>query len=156
MPRRDRMRRLAPVLACVLLTVSCSEVTDALRPSSTPSPSADVSATPTGTVSPGVVAIVVEGPLPGEEVTAPVRIAGNADVFEATVSIRILDAEGTELAAAFATATCGGGCRGAFSTEVFFFTPQRQNGTIEVFESSAEDGSRLHLVRIPVVLVPGA
>ena len=150
------MRRLAPVLACVLFAVSCSEVTDALRPSPTPSSPDDVSVTPTaGTVSPGVAAIVVEAPLPGEEVTAPVRIVGNADVFEATVSIRILDAEGTELAAAFATATCGGGCRGEFSTEVFFFTPQRQNGTIEVFESSAEDGSRLHLVRIPVVLVPG-
>lgn len=151
------MRRAVPALACVLLAVSCSEVTDALRPSATPSPSADAS-TPsaTGTVSPGAAAIVVETPMPGEEVSAPVRVEGNADVFEATVSIRILDAEGAELAAAFATATCGGGCRGEFSTEVFFFTPERQNGTIEVFESSAEDGSQLHLVTIPVVLVSGA
>jgi hypothetical protein len=36
------------------------------------------------------------------------------------------------------------------------FTPERQLGAIEVFESSAEDGSALHLVSIPVVLVPGS
>jgi len=29
------------------------------------------------------------------------------------------------------------------------------DGTIEVFETSAEDGSQMHVVRIPVVLVPG-
>ncbi len=151
------MSRCVPVLACALLAVSCTEVTDALRPTPTPSTTAGGSPAPSaGTVSPGVAAIVVETPQPGEEVTAPVRIAGNADVFEATVSIRILDAEGTELAAAFATATCGGGCRGEFSTDVFFFTPERQNGTIEVYESSAEDGSQQHLVTLPVVLVPGA
>jgi Immunoglobulin-like domain of bacterial spore germination len=150
------MRRVVPALACALLAISCSEVTDALRPSATPT-TPDVSDSPAvSSAPPGAAAIVVEAPLPGEEVSAPVRIAGNADVFEATVGIRILDAEGTELAATFATATCGSGCRGGFSTEVFFFTSERQNGTIEVFEPSAEDGSQLHLVTIPVVLVPGA
>lgn len=91
----------------------------------------------------------------GDEIASPVTVAGTADVFEATVSIRIVDGTGGELASTFTTATCGSGCRGAYSTDVFFFIDQRQNGTIEVFESSAEDGSRLHLVSIPVVLVPG-
>jgi len=138
------------VVACVLFAVSCSQVTDALRPSPTTSPTAAPSA------SPSDGAIVVRRPQPAEQVTSPVVIVGDADVFEATVSIRILDAEGVELAASFTTATCGSGCRGEFSTEVFFFTPQRQDGIIEVFETSAEDGSQVHLVRIPVVLVPGA
>ena len=150
------MRRVVPALACALLAISCSEVTDALRPSAAPT-TRDVGDSPVASsASPGAEAIVVEAPLPGEEVSAPVRIAGYADVFEATVGIRILDAEGAELAATFETATCGSGCRGEFSTEVFFFTSERQKGTIEVFEPSAEDGSQLHLVTIPVVLVPGA
>jgi hypothetical protein len=90
-----------------------------------------------------------------DEVVSPVTVAGTADVVEGTVSIRILDAKGQELAATFATATCGTGCRGRYSGEVFFFTEERQDGTIEVFESSAADGSPLNLVRVPVVLVPG-
>lgn len=146
------MKFRVALLACVLFAVSCSQVTDALRPSPTTSPTA----APSPTVSPSDGAIVVRRPQPGEEVTSPVIIVGDADVFEATVSIRILDADGVELAASFTTATCGSGCRGEFSTEVFFFTPQRQDGIIEIFETSAADGSQVHLVRIPVVLVPGA
>lgn len=138
-------------VVCVLFAVSCSQVTDALRPSPTTSPTA----APSPTALPSDGAIVVRRPQPGEQVTSPVVIVGDADVFEATLSIRILDAEGVELAASFTTASCGSGCRGEFSTEVFFFTPQRQDGIIEVFESSAEDGSQVHLVQIPVVLVPG-
>lgn len=146
------MRFRVALLACVLFAVSCSQVTDALKPSPTPTPTA----APNPAASPSDGAIVVRRPQPGEQVTSPVVIVGDADVFEATLSIRILDAEGVELAASFTTATCGSGCRGEFSTEVFFFTPQRQEGIIEVFESSAEDGSQVHLVQIPVVLVPGA
>lgn len=148
-------RRLLLALGFALVGAACSaeRVTDALTPSTAVSPSATVSASLGRDPS---AAIVVRTPLPGDEVMAPVTIAGTADVFEATVSIRILGSDGGELAAAFATATCGSGCRGRFSADVFFFTEQLQNGTIEVFESSAEDGSPLHLVSIPVVLVPGS
>lgn len=83
------------------------------------------------------------------------RISGTANVFEATVSVRILDVSGVELAAGFATATCGSGCRGEFATELSFFTKVRQPGTVELFEVGAEGGSPINLVSIPVVLVPG-
>ena len=98
--------------------------------------------------------IVVEEPLPGA-VQSPVRISGTADVFEATVSIRILGEDGSVLAETFATATCGSGCRGEFSTEVDFeVEPTRGGveGVIEVFEESAETGEALNVVRIPVSL----
>ncbi len=137
----------------MVAAVGCSQLTDELAPPPTPSTATvEPSASPS---EPSNDAIVVLRPQPGEFVTSPVIVRGEADLFEATVSIRILDAAGVELAAAFATATCGSGCRGEFVTEVFFFTPLRQDGIIEVFESSAEDGSQLHLVRIPVVLAPG-
>lgn len=133
---------------------SPNEVTGALSPSPpATSPTASPTSRPSGSEE---AAIVVDTPLPGDEVVAPVRVSGTADVFEATVSIRILGEDGVELAATFATATCGSGCRGDFSAELFFFTEELRDGVIEVYESSAEDGSPLHLVSIPVVLVPGS
>ena len=99
-------------------------------------------------------AILVERPLIGEPVSSPVTIAGTADVFEASVSIRILDAAGMEIAGTFTTATCGTGCRGDFSKDVGFAVAAEQPGAIEVFEASAMDGSPINLVRIPVTLLP--
>ncbi|MGH2747394.1 MAG: Gmad2 immunoglobulin-like domain-containing protein [Actinomycetota bacterium] len=93
--------------------------------------------------------IVVMTPAIGDRVSSPVTISGTANVFEATVSIRILDDEGNLLAETFTTATCGTGCRGDYSEKVRF-DAAGDGGVIEVFESSAEDGSDLHLVSIPV------
>jgi hypothetical protein len=99
-------------------------------------------------------AILVESPLIGQRVSSPVTISGTANVFEATVSIRILDASGKEIASAFTQATCGTGCRGSYSTAVSYQVSSEQQGTIEVFESSAKDGSPINVVRIPVTLTP--
>lgn len=98
--------------------------------------------------------IIVERPRPGGRTSSPVVIEGTANVFEATVSIRILDEDGNELADTFTTASCGTGCRGAYEKKVSFSIDEAQPGTIEVFEQSAEDGSPLHGVRVPVTLAP--
>jgi Immunoglobulin-like domain of bacterial spore germination len=156
-------RRLLFGIALASLLTACSgveDVGDVLDPSGSPGISASPTSHPTEQPSPepsdgAEPAIVVRTPTAGDEVGSPVTVAGTADVFEATVSIRILDANGQELAAAVTTATCGTGCRGKYSLGVFFFTEERQDGTIEVFESSAKDGSPLNIVRVPVVLVPG-
>lgn len=99
-------------------------------------------------------AILVESPLIGDEVSSPVTIAGLANVFEATVSIRILDEAGDEIARTFTTATCGTGCIGDYSKNVKYQVPSAQPGTVEVFEASAIDGSPQNLVSIPVTLAP--
>ncbi len=99
-------------------------------------------------------AIVLESVKPGDEVTSPVTIAGFANVFEANVTIRILDANGDELNLKFTTATCGSGCWGDFSEDVAFEVTEEQEGRIEVLTYSAEDGSERDLISIPVVLVP--
>jgi germination protein M len=98
--------------------------------------------------------IIVDVPKPGAEVHSPVTISGTANVFEATVSIRIRDATGKEIARDFTTATCGTGCRGSYATKVKFVVDEPQRGTIEVFEQSMEDGSDLFVVRMPVTLQP--
>lgn len=97
--------------------------------------------------------IIVETPVAGQRVTSPVRISGNANVFEATVSIEILVGDETA-AATFVTATCGTGCRGTYSKNVRFQFPEETEALIRVFESSAQDGAPIHVVSVPVVLVP--
>jgi hypothetical protein len=110
-------------------------------------------AIPAGTELPP---IAVGMPQSGMRVTGPVAIAGSADVFEATVSIRVLDANGEVVAESFATATCGTGCRGDFSTQIDVPIDAEQPGTIQVFEYSAKDGSMINVVEVPVTLVPGS
>jgi hypothetical protein len=97
--------------------------------------------------------IIVETPIAGERVSSPVRISGNANVFEATVSIEILVGDETA-AATFVTATCGTGCRGTYSKNVPFQIPEETEALIRVFESSAENGAPIHVVSVPVVLLP--
>lgn len=87
---------------------------------------------------------------------SPVTVAGTADVFEASVSVRIQDAVNNTIAETFTSATCGSGCRGDFSVDVPYSVGTEQRGVIEVFEVSAEDGSRTNVVRIPVTLTPPA
>ncbi len=97
-------------------------------------------------------AILVETPGIGERVSSPVTVSGTADVFEAVVSIRILDENGKVITATFTTATCGTGCRGTFEKAVGYSVDHAQPGTIEVFEASAKDGSPMFTVTIPVTL----
>jgi hypothetical protein len=101
--------------------------------------------------------IVVMSPVIGQRVASPITISGTADVREATVSVRLLDAAGMELATKFATATCGNGCRGDYSLNLPYAVPKKQPctdqpGTLQVYQVSGEDGSRISVVEIPLTL----
>lgn len=99
--------------------------------------------------------IVVTAPAIGDRLASPVTVTGTADVYEATVSVRVLDAAGQEIGTAFTTASCGSGCRGAYRLNVRYRQPAAGPGTVEVYEVSARDGSRINVVRIPVDLAAG-
>ncbi|MEU8263294.1 Gmad2 immunoglobulin-like domain-containing protein [Micromonospora sp. NPDC048999] len=96
--------------------------------------------------------IVVTAPAVGDRITSPVTVTGTAEVFEATVSIRVLDAAGREIGTAFTLAACGSGCRGDYRVNVGYRRATAGPGTIEVYEVSARDGSRVNVVAIPVVM----
>ncbi|MDZ5443019.1 Gmad2 immunoglobulin-like domain-containing protein [Micromonospora sp. 4G57] len=98
-------------------------------------------------------AIVVTGPSVGDRVTSPVSVTGSAEVFEATVSVRVLDATAREVGTSFTTAACGSGCRGDYRATVRYRVAATGPGTIEVYEVSPRDGSRVNVVAVPVVLV---
>lgn len=99
-------------------------------------------------------AITVQSPAIGEQVTSPVTVSGTANVFEAVVSVRVLDSAGHELARTFTNATCGTGCRGSYAVTIPYSAAQAQPGTVEVFETSAKDGSPVNVQLIPVTLAP--
>jgi hypothetical protein len=99
-------------------------------------------------------AITVRSPVIGAQAGNPVTVSGTADVFEATVSVRILDSAGHEIARTFTTATCGTGCRGDYSVTIPYSVPRTQPGTIVVFESSAKDGQPVNVQPVPVTLAP--
>ena len=100
--------------------------------------------------------IVVNEPRIATEHESPIVMTGTANVFEATVSYELtLDEKGHEvLFESFTTATCGSGCRGEFSDEIPFEVDEPTDATLRVFEVSAEDGSRLHEVILPIRLLP--
>jgi len=94
--------------------------------------------------------IWVTSPVTGQIVTSPVEISGSARVFEATVSFRIKDEQGTVLAQGFATASQGAPERGDFQGQLDFKPAGPGKGQIEVFEVSMKDGSDQNKVIIPV------
>ncbi|MGH2528058.1 MAG: Gmad2 immunoglobulin-like domain-containing protein [Actinomycetota bacterium] len=145
------MRHRSPLVA--LLVVAVAMVACSSGSQSGAGPSATGSPSPTSSSPTPDSAIVVTSPRSGDEVSSPVSIEGNADVFEATVSIDILDSAGKPIVRTFTTASCGTGCRGTFSKAVPFTVDTTQPGTIRVYESSAEDGKPINVVDIPVTLV---
>jgi spore germination protein GerM len=101
-------------------------------------------------------AITVATPGIGAEIQSPVRIAGTANVFEANVTVRILDAAGNVLVEDFTTATCGTGCRGDYETELAFDVSEEQEGVIQLHaDDAAGTGTMPGLVEIPVTLRAG-
>jgi hypothetical protein len=100
--------------------------------------------------------IIVTSPLPGQTVSAPFTIRGVADVFEAALNYRVLDAAGRTLSSGSSSASCGTGCVGAFSFEVPELGVSRpQAGTLVVFDSDPSGiPSKTVVVRVPVRLSP--
>jgi hypothetical protein len=96
-------------------------------------------------------AILVESPLSFEEVDNPLRATGTANTFEANFQYTLTDTDGLIVDENFVTATSGSGERGTFDfTTAEYEIPFDGVGALIVFELSAEDGSRINLVEIPV------
>jgi hypothetical protein len=100
-------------------------------------------------------AILVESPSPGQTVASPFTIRGTANTFEATFMVELrADGQGKPLYKDFATATSGNGTRGTFEQRLDFVADRGRPGTLVVYESSAEDGSVVNEVEIPVTIQP--
>ena len=101
--------------------------------------------------------ILVTNPAIGQAVSNPVTVSGSANVFEANVTVDIVDSSGRVVGNAFTTASCGSGCRGTFSVRVSYEVRAAQRGEIVVHDDDAAGtGHPPHEVHIPVVLQPGS
>jgi germination protein M len=98
--------------------------------------------------------IFVDRPAWGASLGNPGTVSGEANVFEATFQIELLDAGGRTLAGKTVTATCGTGCWGSFRTSLSYTVVRGQWGTLRVFESSAQDGTPVNVTEYPVWLTP--
>jgi hypothetical protein len=95
-----------------------------------------------------VNSILVTSPVEGNG-GGPLAVSGVANVFEATVSLEVVDAGGNVVQEAFTTATCGTGCWGAYNFEVDY--PFTGGETVRVFYHSPEDGDPADVVSVPVL-----
>jgi hypothetical protein len=71
----------------------------------------------------------------------PAHVTGNADVFEATFRMSILDATGKVIADVQVMASCGSGCRGTFDTTIPYAVSKGQYGILRAYNPSAKDGT---------------
>src|SRR5688572_18148349 len=113
------MKRSALVLALVLVLGACQPAGEQPPEGRVPvanEPTQDQTLTEPADDAP----IVVENPQAGEELTSPAVLSGSANVFEATVSYRIVSDAGDVIVRGFTTASCGSGCRGTWSVTVPF------------------------------------
>ena len=96
--------------------------------------------------------IAVYSPRAGET-SRTLTISGFARVFEATVSWRIKDTAGREVAKGFTMASIGTSpLWGSFQTTATVPANVSGNVTLEVFWASPRDGADLGLVRIPLTV----
>jgi len=100
-------------------------------------------------------AIFVDRPAYGAAFASGGRVAGNANVFEATFRVAVMDAGGKTLTDEQVMATCGTGCRGTFSTTLAYTVGKGQWGTLRAYDLSAKDGTPENVRDYPVWLTPG-
>ena len=98
--------------------------------------------------------IFVDRPAYGAAIGNPGRVAGNANVFEATFRIALLDAAGKTLVDDMVMATCGTGCRGTFDVLLGYTVSKAQWGTLRAYNLSAQDGTPEDIREYPVWLTP--
>lgn len=95
--------------------------------------------------------VKVVSPVANEAIGSPLKITGQARVFENQLNYRLKDGDGSILAQGNMTASSlEAGQFGQFSVEVNYLKPKSGQGNLEVFDYSAKDGSEADKVTIPV------
>lgn len=104
--------------------------------------------------------ISIDAPLEGSTVTVPIRISGEANVFEAVLEVEVVDGEGNALCSRVVMATSGTGTPGTWETAMAFDPANVTNTapgapvTIRAFNRSARDGEIENVVERDVTLSP--
>jgi hypothetical protein len=124
-------------------------------PSPTPAPTTvpdvcDANPSPVNPASPNVI---VQSPEPGAVVTSPMRITGQASVFEAQFNVTLYGELGGVIAEASGM-TEEGQRLAPFEMELPFAVSREQPACLWVYAISAQDGSRIDVVQVSIALAP--
>ena len=142
-----RTLTFAALVAAVALT-SCSP-----GPGASPSPtSVPPASSPPTAEGP---AIVIGSPAEGETVTVPFTVSGEANTFEAALTIDAVDESGMVACVRELTATSGSGTPGTWEGTLAF--PPELNPLpvmLRAYAHSAKDGSIIDLVEYPITIAP--
>lgn len=84
------------------------------------------------------------------EVEHVFSVFGRANTFEASLSVKVLDADGEPVYEEFLNATCGSGCWGEFGIGISSDLIEPGSSAIQLLEYSAEDGSPQNVLTIPI------
>lgn len=149
------MRKDLLILVIVLIPIAIVMLFIA-RNFSNPTPYSTVSINPTASQSPTVISpassqnIEVLSPRGGDTIKSGFAVKGNARVFEDVVSLRLSDSEGNVLVQTTTSANAPDvGEFGPFE-KVLNYQTSATEGTLEVYQSSAKDGSEIDKVTIPL------
>jgi murein DD-endopeptidase MepM/ murein hydrolase activator NlpD len=137
------------------LLVPTTSATPTATPTTAPgSPTPTPTATSTAVWSPPASQIEAFSPVSDGLYHSPIEVIGFSQTFEGSVNLRLTAADGTVLAERH---TIGGSVDGFdfFHTYLRFTASEQITATLEVFEISANDGSEIHKVTIPLRLLPG-
>lgn len=101
--------------------------------------------------SPPPNTMLVTSPVPGQRVTSPVRVSGEAAAFEAQIRLTLYAANG-DILADVSGRTMEGQRLSPFSVSVPFFVAQDTPACLWVYSNSARDGSPINVVQVPLIL----
>lgn len=166
-PARRFFHLVSFVLLLILLTACSSPSEVNVSPTSMPLPATFTPLPrPTAVIQPTIPAaseeidllaeeaIFIAQPGPGSRVvSSPLQVSGEADpTFEQNLVVRLLLANGTELALVPTTIGADLGERGPFSVEVPFAVTGEEQAFIQVYATSARDGGIIHLASVGLTL----
>lgn len=147
--RARRMFALVAILAAGALSSCVPPPTGG--PTTSATPSATASATPSA--PDGTPAITIASPGEGETVSVPFTVNGEANTFEATLTIDAQDASGMTMCVRLLTATSGSGTPGTWQGMLAF--PPEEDPlpvTLRAYTYSPKDGSMVDLVEYPITV----
>lgn len=140
---------LAALLAVVALT-SCAPG-PGQSPTTSPTDGSPTSSPPTATAP----AIVIGSPAEGETVSVPFTVSGEANTFEAALTVEVVDQSGTGICVRQLMATSGSGTPGTWEGTLAF--PPEVDALpvmLRAYAHSAKDGSIIDLVEYPITIAP--
>ena len=156
---------IAAAIVTGVLAAACNDDDDDGQGATMTRPAATATgagATPAATATagaPGPV-ISIDAPLEDSTVTVPIRISGEANVFEAVLEVEVVDAAGDSVCRRIVMATSGTGTPGTWETDMAFDPASAGAAdvpaplTVRAFNRSARDGAIENVVERDLTLSP--